>query len=342
MRTRDAVGGRLKLKQLRLIVSIDEQASVLRAADTLNISQPGATKLLKDAERDLGVPLFDRTNRGMVATAYGRALIRHAKLVLTQLYHAAEELDDLTEGTGGRVTVGTLLAASANLLPTAIRRLREKRPRVSVAVIEGTNDRLMPALAVGDIDFVVGRLPEFRFRDEFVQEPLFHEDVCVVVRAGHPLARRKRLEISALVDGDWILPPPETTLRRQVEKAFHDAGIEAPRPAVQSVSLLTNRALLLTTNMMVVWPRQVVLDDVRRGVLAILPVALPAAAGPVGLSRRRNVILSPAAQALAAELKAPARDLNLSARGHDIAERRHGLRRVRLMPTRDAIRGFEP
>lgn len=309
MRTRGGIAGRLKLRQLRLIVAIDEQASVLRAADALNISQPGATKLLKDAERDLGVPLFDRTNRGMVPTDYGRALVRHAKLILSQLSHAADELDDLAEGTGGRVTVGTLLAASATLLPTAIRRLREKRPRVSVAVIEGTNDRLMPALGVGDIDFVVGRLPEFRFRDEFVQEPLFHEEVCVVVRAGHPLARRRRLEIAALADGEWILPPPETTLRRQVEKAFHDAGVEAPRPVVQSVSLLTNRALLLTTDMIGVWPRQVVLDDVRAGALAILPVALPAAAGPVGLSRRRSVILSPAAQALVAELKAAARSL---------------------------------
>jgi DNA-binding transcriptional LysR family regulator len=309
MRTRSAIAGRLKLRQLRLIVAIDEQASVLRAADALNISQPGATKLLKDAERDLGVPLFDRTNRGMVATDYGRALVRHAKLILSQLSHAAEELDDLAEGTGGRVTVGTLLAASASLLPTAIRQLREKRPRVSVAVIEGTNDRLMPALGVGDIDFVVGRLPEFRFRDEFVQEPLFHEEVCVIVRAGHPLARRRRLDIAALADSEWILPPPETTLRRQVEKAFHDAGVEAPRPIVQSVSLLTNRALLLTTDMIGVWPRQVVLEDVRAGALAILPVALPAAAGPVGLSRRRNVILSPAAQALVAELKAAARVL---------------------------------
>lgn len=309
MRTRSAIAGRLKLRQLRLIVAIDEQASVLRAADALNISQPGATKLLKDAERDLGVPLFDRTNRGMVATDYGRALVRHAKLILSQLSHAAEELDDLAEGTGGRVTVGTLLAASASLLPTAIRQLREKRPRVSVAVIEGTNDRLMPALGVGDIDFVVGRLPEFRFRDEFVQEPLFHEEVCVIVRAGHPLARRRRLDIATLADSEWILPPPETTLRRQVEKAFHDAGVEAPRPVVQSVSLLTNRALLLATDMIGVWPRQVVLEDVRAGALAILPVVLPAAAGPVGLSRRRNVILSPAAQALVAELKAAARVL---------------------------------
>jgi DNA-binding transcriptional LysR family regulator len=310
MRTYEAIAGRLKLKQLRLIAAIGEHDSVLRAAEALNISQPGATKLLKDAERDLGVALFDRTNRGVVPTDCGHALIRHAKLVLAQLSHAAEELDDLAGGTGGRVTVGTLLAASAVLLPTAIRRLREKRPRVSVAVIEGTNDRLMPALRVGDIDFVVGRLSEFRFRDEIVQEPLLHEEASVVARVGHPLARRRQLRIAALAEYEWILPPPETTLRRQVDKAFHDEGLEPPRAAVQSVSLLTNRALLLATDMIGVWPRQVVLDDVNRGVLAVLPVKLPPAAGPVGISRRRSIVLSPAAQALVAELKAVAAGLN--------------------------------
>ena len=309
MRGRDVAASRLKLKQLRLIVAIGETASILGAAEALGISQPGATKLLKDAERDLGILLFERSNRGVVPTEYGRALIRHAKLALSQLLHAAEEIDDLAEGTGGRVTVGTLLAASATLLPMAVRRLREKRPRVSIAVIEGTNDRLMPALAVGDIDFVVGRLPEFRFREELVQEPLFREQVCVVVRAGHPLTRRRRLKIDALAACEWILPPPETTLRRQVEKAFHDAGLEAPRPMVQSVSLLTNRALLLATDMVGVWPRQVVLEDVRRGALAILPIALPPAAGPVGISRRRDAILSPAAEALVDELRRAARGL---------------------------------
>ena len=167
----------------------------------------------------------------------------------------------------------------------------------------------MPALRVGDIDFVVGRLPEFRFRDELTQEALFNEDARVVVRAGHPLARRRHLRIAALADCEWILPPPETTLRRQVDKAFHDAGLEAPRPVVQSVSLLTNRALLLATDMVGIWPRQIILDDVRRGVLAVLPVKLPPASGPVGISRRRGVILSPAAQALVAELKLVAGEL---------------------------------
>jgi DNA-binding transcriptional LysR family regulator len=302
-RARDAVLGRLTLKQLRLVVAVHQHLSILAASRALGLSQPAATRLIKETERSLGCVLFARTNRGVRATDRGEALVRHGKLVLAQLAHAGEELDDLAEGTGGRVAVGTLLAASARLLPAAIARLRRDRPRVAVTVVEGTNDRLVPALAAGDLDFIVGRLPEFRHRDELVHEPLLVEDSCVVVRAGHPLARRRRLTLADLASADWIMPLAETTLRRQVEKAFHDAGLDAPRPAVQSLSVLTNRALLLATDMIGVWPRQVVLDDVRGGVLAVLPVALPPTAGPIGIARRRGAMLSPAASALCDALK---------------------------------------
>jgi DNA-binding transcriptional LysR family regulator len=301
-RARDAVMRRLTLKQLRLIVAVHQHASILAASRALGLSQPAATRLIKEAERSLGI-LFVRGNRGVRPTDRGEALVRHARLVLAQLAHAGEELDDLAEGTGGRIAVGTLLAASARLLPAAIAALHRQRPRVAVTVIEGTNDRLVPALAAGDIDFIVGRLPEFRHRDELVHEPLLVEDSCVVVRARHPLARRRRLALADLAGAGWIMPPPETTLRRQVDKAFHDAGLDAPRPAVQSLSVLTNRALLLATDMVGVWPRQVVLDDVRRGVLAVLPVKLPPTAGPIGIARRRGAMLSPAAAALCTELK---------------------------------------
>ena len=309
MRTRDVVSSRVKLKQLRLVVALGDCPTIRHAAEGLNMSQPAATKLLKDLEADLGLDLFDRTNRGVVPTEYGGALIRHGKLVLAQLAHAAQELDDLHEGTGGRISVGTLLAASAHLLPTAIARLRQNRPHVSIEVIEGTNDRLMPALQAGDLDLVVGRLPEFRFRDELTQEPLYEERICAVVRAGHPLTARPSLTIADLAGAEWILPPPETTLRRQVERAFHDVHLDAPRPAVQSMSLLTNRTLLLMTDMIAVWPHHVIAEDVRRDTLAILPVALPPAAGPVGISRRRNGILSPAAQALVEALTTAAAEM---------------------------------
>jgi len=293
----------LTLKQLRLVVAVAEHGSVLRAAAALNMSQPAATKMLKDAEARLGASLLVRHNRGVTLTDHGDVISRHGRIMLAQLQRAGEEIDDLTTGAGGRVVVGTLLAASAFILPQAIQRLRQDRPRVSVVIVDGPYERLAAGLRAGDIDFVVARLPSADLGDDLAHDPLYEERVCVVVRAGHPLARRRRIERRILEQGDWILPTVETTIRRQIDDAFRSLGCAMPRPAVESVSILTNRALLLSTDMIGIMPEQVVHDDLATGVLVRLPVSLLPLASPIGVSRRRGAMLSPAAQALLSEIK---------------------------------------
>ena len=311
-RIADRVATRLKLKQLRLLVAIAEHSSILHAAESLAISQPTATKLLKDLELDFGVTLFHRTNRGVVATPHGEVLVRHGKLILTQIANAALELDDLTEGSGGRVVVGTLLAASAILLPDTIERLRAKRPNVAVVVREGTNDLLMPALRVGDVDLVVGRLPEYRHRDELVQEPLFDERIAVIARPGHPLVAKAAPNFADLAACEWILPPPETTLRRQIEKEFRDHDQTPPSRVIESVSYLTTSRLVRRSDMLCVWPYHVAKEAIEAGSLAEIPVSPCLKSSPVGVSYRRQGSLSPAAELFLDELRATATDMQNS------------------------------
>ncbi|MEM7302648.1 MAG: LysR substrate-binding domain-containing protein [Pseudomonadota bacterium] len=305
----ERVSTRLKLKQLRLLVAIANHSSILHAADEICISQPAATKLLKDLETDFDVRLFDRTNRGVVPTEYGEALVRHGKLILAQLSHAAQELDDLNEGLGGRVLVGTLLTASAQLLPDVIRTLREQRPNVSVIVRDGTNDFLMPLLYSGELDMVVGRLAEYRYREELTQEILYHEEVVIVCAQSHPLARAKAMILEDLADCNWILPPTQTTLRRQIEKEFFDRGLASPLNPVECVSFLTNRSLLLNTNMIGIFPRHVVQREIANGELAVIDCALNIAKSPVGVSYRKESALSPAALAFLNEMRTIAKKI---------------------------------
>ncbi len=304
IRITERVSTRLKLRQLQLLVAIADHQSILGAARQLNISQPTATKLVKDLELDFGVTLFDRTNRGVLPTEFGKTLVRHGKLILAQVSHAAQELDDLNDGSGGRVAVGTLLAASAVLLPEAIRHLHERRPNVTVSVREGTNDILMPALRSGDLDMVVGRLPEYRHRQEVVQERLYDEQICIVARRGHPAAKaRGGVRFEKLSGHGWILPPPDTTLRRQIDKEFLDRNLDPPVAAVESVSFLTNRNLLAQSDLLGVFPFHVIEEEVRSGMLAVIPSKLNLSFGPVGVSYRRQGGLSPAAMVFLDTLK---------------------------------------
>ncbi len=300
---------RLKLKQLRLLVAVGQYGSIQNAARELQVSQPAATKLIQDLELDFEVKLFERTNRGVIPTVYGDALIRHGKLIIAQISNAAQELDDLTEGNSGRIVIGTLLAAATNLLPSAIESVLVDRPNVAIKVVEGTNDALMPALFSGEIDMIVGRLPAYRHRTKLVQEKLFDEHIITVARKQHPLAGKKSVPFSQIKPFGWILPPLETTLRRQVDQYFMSQSQHIPPLVFESVSYLTNRSLLQTRDLLALMPKHVVSHDVENGLLVEIPWVVPFGKGPVGVSYRGPDSLSPAGSAFLGALRRAAKTL---------------------------------
>lgn len=286
---------RLKFKHLKLLVTVNEQRNIFKAAQLLNMAQPAATKTIRDLENDLEVELFDRSSRGVTPTLYGDIVIKHAKLILSQVKHASEELASLKGGLSGRVTVGTLLAASASLLPSAIAKLKNERPNVSINLVEGTIDTLLGGLRIGDIDLVVGRLPKAPQDEGIASEILYYEPVVLVARKGHPLASKRNFPLKELMQYEWILPPQTTNLRQEINTALSEAGLEPPARAVESVSILANRTLLEETDMIAALPAQVALSYERSGNLIRIPVELGIKPGPIGVSLREGRELSPAA-----------------------------------------------
>ena len=288
---------RLKLRQLRLLVAVGRHGNIQNAARELGISQPAATKMIQDLELDFEVKLFSRTNRGVIPTVFGETMIKHGKLIFAQVSNAAQELDDLNEGNSGRVVIGTLLAASTGLLPVAIDILLADRPKVAIKISEGTNEVLMPALLSGEIDLVVGRLPSHRHRDKIKQEKLFEDRILAVVGNQHPLAQTGPVSFEQIKPFGWILPPLETSLRRQVDHFFISQQQYIPSLAIEAVSYLTNRALLQSRDLIGFMPAEVIAQDLENGNLSQLDWDVPFGRGPIGISYRDDTSLSPAGHA---------------------------------------------
>jgi DNA-binding transcriptional LysR family regulator len=296
---------RITLRQLKLAVALDEQASVLRAARSLGMSQPAATKLLADLEHESGGPLFVRSNRGVLPNARGEAMIRHARMVLSQVGSAIQELSDMDDGTGGSVSVGCFYAASATLLPRAIAALRRARPKVSITVTEGGSASLFPLLERGELDFVVGRVPEHGMHADIVHEILYRETIGILVRKGHRLSRKRSLKLTDLLEEAWLLPPPETAVRQRLDLLFRDAGLIPPKPAVQSISVGMYRRLLLETDMLAVLSDLALADDFSAGLVTRLPIELPSVS--MCVLHRAGTPMSPAGLALVQAVRAVAR-----------------------------------
>lgn len=297
---------RVRMQQLRAVLAVADTTSLAQAAERLGLTQPAITKILHEIESDLGVRLFDRTSRGTHATEQGRLLADQLKLIFTQLEQAAQALADDRQGLRGRVKVGALIAGSASLLPRAIARMHADRPGVLITIIEGTYDYLTPLLRQGALDFIVGRLPKYEYRDGIEVEALYEESIALVARPGHPALALRRPTLPGLRRWPWILPLPGTTLRQIIENAFHDARTELPQTCCESVSVVSNRRLILETDCICAFPSGVVQFDIDNGVLARLAFGALPSFGPVGVSRRQGGGLSRAALALLDELRRPA------------------------------------
>jgi DNA-binding transcriptional LysR family regulator len=300
---------RLKLRHLQLLVAVDDERSIHKAAAALSMTQPAATKLLADLEGLVGRRLFERTTRGVVATAYGDSLVRHARAVLGTFDHAQAELVAIDAGATGRIAMGVLLVVAPVLVPRALARFKLAHPRITVHVQEGTLGSLLPELRRGRIDVVVGRLTADFESTGLRFETCYDEPMEVVVRAGHPLLARKRLALADLVDEAWILHPPDSAYRHRMDAAFRQHGVEPPANVVESLSILTNQALLQASDMLGVMPRNVARHFAAMQSLCILSLALPSPSGPVGIVTRSGAAPSPSAQALLTALREVSREM---------------------------------
>ncbi|ASV34838.1 LysR family transcriptional regulator [Pseudomonas reactans] len=287
---------KLKFNQLMIFELVLESGSFVRAANTMGLTQPAITKAIYDLESFFGGPLFDRSNRGVTPTEFGIMLGRRVKSLIAETRYMTEEVNAFRTGDAGHVIVGTLISASAKLLPRAIVKLRKATPGVSITVREGTTAQMFPALATGDLDIVVGRLPEQELAHAFAlkHEVLFDESFCAVVGKGHALSDRKGLNVAELMCEEWIFPLQESPSYNAVAKFFRDGGLGLPPHHVHSLSTLTNIGLLLETDMIALMPRAAALQFLKAGLLAILDMTSTANFGQVGFSIRADKDVNPA------------------------------------------------
>ncbi len=305
--SRASLARRLRLQQLMLFEQVRASGSLLAAAGELAMTQPAISKSLHELESQVGGPLFVRGKRGVVLTELGRRFEPHAASMLAELRQLAETLNATQAGTRGQVVVGTLISASAALLPAAIERLRRDAPDVVVTVRVGPNTLLFPLLARGELDVVVGALPGATAvagaeRARLASQPLYEEALRVVVGAQHPLARRRKLALAELMGLDWIVPTPDSMAWPSVRAFFGATGLPARR--IESVSILTNLALLASGPMVALMPQAAAERFAHLGQVAVLPIRGLGAFGAVGYTVRADRAPSAATERFLAALRA--------------------------------------
>lgn len=297
---------RLRLKQLRLLIALDEFGSLHKAADAVAITQPGATKALHEIESTLGSTLFERTPKGLAPNDLGRCVIRYARLIHTDVAHLREEMLGIMQGHGGRLSVGVIMGA-VPVLVECLARLRAKQPQLSVEIVEDTSARLLALLDEGRLDIAICRTSvsknpaayDCRLRD---QEPLI-----VVANTRHRFAGWDLLTLSELADSPWVVFPVNMPMRLTLEREFREAGLNFPTYPIETSSTFTTLSLLLQDpHLVAVMPVDVAQMAVTHGMLVHLPLELKSRSEPYEIVTRQGVALTAPTQLLIDEMSVQA------------------------------------
>lgn len=297
-----SIFSRLRFRQLRLLIALGEQGSLIKAAELVSISQPGATKALQEIETTLGAPLFVRTNRGLEANELGHCAIRYAKLIQTDLTHLREEMLGILQGHGGRLSIGVIMGA-VPFMSDALTRLLEAHPDLSVEIVEDTSARLLSLLDQGRLDLAICRTSISRQPEQYDCIDVRDETLAVVANRNHPLAGSAQLELANLADSRWVVYSANMPMRLSLEHEFQQAGLRFPLHLLETTSAFTTLSLLQKNADLVA----LLSTDVARfctgfGMTCILPLSLKSRSEPYQLITRRGVSLSSISRLFIAQL----------------------------------------
>lgn len=142
----------MTLQQLRYIVAIDRYRSFARAAAELDVTQPTLSALLVKLEDELGVRLFDRSNKSVRPTAIGEIVIRQAEAVLNQAERISETVAEHKGEVSGSLSIGVGQSIAPYLMPRFIKKYTDTYPSVKLTVNEMKGDAIIESLRLEKID----------------------------------------------------------------------------------------------------------------------------------------------------------------------------------------------
>ena len=290
----ERVERRLKLHDVRVLISVAETGSMSKAAEQLGTSQPAVSRAISDLEHALGVSLVDRNTTGVEPTAYGHALIKRGLAAFDELRQGIKDIEFIADPTAGVLRIGCSEAMADVFVPAAIDKLTQRYPRLAFHVVTETGPQIFDRLASRNVELVICRVPKSAAEKYLVVEDLFED--CFVIAAGprNRWLRRRNIELSELVNEPWTFTPFDPSARIYITETFRAKGLDPPHAVATAASRAMRSRLLATGRFLTMLPNFSVVPD-QYPFLRRLPVKLPDTRAPVSVVTIKNRALSPLA-----------------------------------------------
>ncbi len=227
----------MDLRQLNAIIAIAEHGSFSAAADALATVQSNVSTHIKKLERELGMPLVDRSTSGL--TEAGQLVVERARRIISELDAMSSDVTALTQQVVGTVRLGVIGTAARWLVPQLIELAPTRHPMLHLVFVEASTVGLDSQLASGQVDLGVLGLPASG--TEVRTFPLFEEDLVLVMPQSHPLAKQELVRLTDLRGLPLLLPTRGTSYRDELDAVTKSLGFTLePHAETDSIRLIAS------------------------------------------------------------------------------------------------------
>lgn len=194
----------ITLIQLEYIIAVDKHRNFARASEACFVTQPTLSMQIKKLEDDLGIVIFDRTHKPVIATEVGRQVIEQAKAVLRESNLIYEIIDTFNHNISGKIRIGIIPTLAPYLLPRFAGQFKKKYPEVQFVIREMVTGRIAADLLRDDLDAGIFVTP---YHDNRLHEwPLFYEEMKIYASPGHHLLSKSQILVKDVETPEiWLL-----------------------------------------------------------------------------------------------------------------------------------------
>jgi LysR family hydrogen peroxide-inducible transcriptional activator len=211
----------MELHQLRYFVAAAEAGNFTQAAVRSHISQPSLSQQIIKLEGELGQKLFNRLGRRVQLTPAGQTFFDRARRILSEVDDATRAVRD--ESGAGNLRFGVIPTVAPYVLPTMMRKIRERLPDTHVEVVEDFGAKILAQVGEGDLDAVIVTLPPAWPNIEI--ELLYKEPLLAALPEKHPLAAKSQLMPRDMEGQSLVLLGDSSSLGLQTRRFFGDHRI---------------------------------------------------------------------------------------------------------------------
>ncbi len=303
----------MKLTALQALVAAVEEGSLRAAARRIGVSQPALTKLVRELEIELAAPLLERHSQGVRPTAQGQVLFEHARTVARELAAATDQIQQLGGQMRGELNIAAVPVAMMLLIPETLRTYSRAFPDIRLRVSEELFVEQLQKLRNGQVDLVVGGIPEGLPSGEFITESLMETRMVVVARRGSRHARARKL--AELSTAHWVYTGTSAQTG-YASRLFEANGLPPPPAGAMVNSTLALMALLGSNDLLGLMPEQIVSHPLGQDIVRV-PLEEPGLPLTVGTIIRSGSVVSPAIRQFISHLHRAAHQL----KAHGMQER---------------------